>query len=119
MEKHQQIPTRAAYCCNHPLTSEKMVEYHVDTHDSFQEKMANETWLGGRRRVRYPRGKLLIILGHNKMIIKQFLLAKKGWTGPNEQIGFVPKDDGIGMMISAFQFHKFGFGLMLMQHDIN
>jgi hypothetical protein len=24
---------------HHPLTGEKMVEYHVDTHDSFQEKM--------------------------------------------------------------------------------
>jgi hypothetical protein len=38
------------------------------------------------------------------------------WYG---QISLIPKDDGIGMMISAFQSRKFGFGLMLTQHDIN
>jgi hypothetical protein len=77
MEEHQQLPTGAGYRYNHPLTGEKMVEYHVDTHDSFQEKMSNETWLGGRRSVRYPIGKLLIILGHDEMIKKQFYLLRK------------------------------------------
>jgi hypothetical protein len=71
------LSTGAGYHYNHPLNGEKMVEYHVDTHDSFQEKMANETWLGGRRSVRYPIGKLLIILGHEEMIIKQFFLLRK------------------------------------------
>ena len=33
------LSTGAGYHYNHPLTGEKMVEYHVDTHDSFQEKM--------------------------------------------------------------------------------
>jgi hypothetical protein len=77
MEEQQQIPTRAGYCNKHPLTGAKMVEYHVDSHVLFQEKMVNETWSGGRRSVRYPSGKLLIILGHEEMIIKQFLLTKK------------------------------------------
>jgi hypothetical protein len=118
MEEHQQLPTGAGYRYNHPLTGEKMVEYHVDTHDSFQEKMADETWLGGRRSVRYPTGKLLIILGHDEMIIKQFLLTKKGWTGPNGQISLIPKDDGISMMISAFQSRKFGFGNKVNEYRI-
>jgi len=48
MGEHQQVPTGAGYHYNHPLTGEKMVEYHVNIHDSFQEKLANETWLGGR-----------------------------------------------------------------------
>jgi hypothetical protein len=38
MEEPQQMPTRAGYRYNHPLTGDKMVEYHVDTHDLFQEK---------------------------------------------------------------------------------
>jgi hypothetical protein len=81
--------------------------------------MENETWLGGRRRERYPSGKLLVILGHDEMIIKQHLLTKKGWTGPNGQVGLVPKEDGIGFMISAFQSREFGFGLELTQENIN
>jgi hypothetical protein len=55
-----------------------MVEYHVNTHESFQKVMENETWLGGQRSARYPSGKLLVILGHEEMIIKQDLLTKKG-----------------------------------------
>ncbi len=96
-----------------------MVEYHVDTHEAFQKAMESEMWFGGRRSVRYQDGKLLIILGHDKMIIKQYLLAKKGWTGQNGQVGFVPKDDGIGLMISAIQSREFGFGLELTQENIN
>jgi hypothetical protein len=85
MEENEEVPAGAGYGCNHPVTGVPMVEYHVDTHELFQKGMENETWLGGRRSVRYPSGKLLIILGHDKMIIKQYLLTKKGgqpkWTG--------------------------------------
>jgi hypothetical protein len=39
--------------------------------------------------MRYPRGKPLIFLGNDEMIIKQFLLTKKSWTGLNGQIRLV------------------------------
>jgi hypothetical protein len=42
------------------------------------------------------------MLGHDKMIMKQYLLTKIAWHGPNSKIGLVPKDEGIVMMISAF-----------------
>ncbi len=61
------------YSDHRPL--EKLSCVHTKTLNRLQEKMADETWLGGRRSVRYPTGKLLIILGHDEMIIKQFLLT--------------------------------------------
>ncbi len=76
MEENEEIPVGVGYCYNHPVIGVPMVEYHVDTHESFQKAMENETWLGGRRSVRYPSGKLLVILGHDEMIIKQYK-----WTG--------------------------------------
>jgi len=38
MEEHQQLPTGAGYCYNHPLTGEKMVEYHVTLMIHFKKK---------------------------------------------------------------------------------
>ncbi len=32
----------AGYRYSNPLTGAKMVEHHIDAHDSFQEKIANE-----------------------------------------------------------------------------
>jgi hypothetical protein len=43
IEEQQQIPTGAGYRYNDQLTGAMMVEYHIDNHDSFQEKMTNET----------------------------------------------------------------------------
>ena len=119
MEQKEEIPTGAGYHYNHLVTGVPMVEYHVDTHESIQKVMENETWLGGQRSVRYPSRKLLVILGHDKMIIKQYLLTKKGWTGPFGKVELFPKDDGIGLMSSALQSWEFGFRLELMQEKIN
>jgi len=38
-------------------------------------------------------------------------LTNKAWVGPNGETVAVPKDEGQGLMISAFQSHEFGFGM--------
>jgi len=69
-----------------------MVEYHVDTCDLFQQKMNEETAFGGgRRSVRYKSGQMLIILGQDEAIMKQYLLTNKHWTGPNGEKGYFSK----------------------------
>jgi hypothetical protein len=47
MEQKEELPTGAGYHYNHPVMGGPMVEYHVNTHESFQKAMENETWLGG------------------------------------------------------------------------
>jgi hypothetical protein len=99
-------------------TGVTMVEYHVDTCDVFQQRMNEETKYGGRRSIRYKEGKMLIIWGHDEAIIKQFTLTKKNWTGPNGETAIVPKDEGAGIMISAFQSREFGFGLHMSEQEL-
>jgi hypothetical protein len=53
-----------------------MREYHVDTCNLFQERMHDKTQFGGRRSVRYPDGKMLVVWGHDECNIKQYTLSK-------------------------------------------
>jgi len=62
--------------------------------------------------------KSLNSFGHDKCIFKQFTFCAKSWQGPNGKIMMIPKDDGLGIMISAFQSHEFGFGLDLTDSDL-
>jgi hypothetical protein len=79
-----------------------MVEFHVDTSDALL-KVGNVGEFGGNLSVRFPAGYIpLIVVGHNESSFKQFLMTKKAWTGPNGESNIVPKDDGFGVMISAF-----------------
>jgi hypothetical protein len=54
----------------------------------------------------------------SNQIGRQFTLTKKSWTGPNGETAIVPKDEGLGIMISALQCCEFGFGLKLSDEEI-
>ncbi len=83
----------------------EMVEYHVNSCKEFQERMNEALKFGGNLILRMKKEENpLIMFGHNKAIFKQYLLTK-----------LVPKDDGQGVMISAFQSRELGFGVMLTQ----
>jgi hypothetical protein len=60
-----------------------------------------------------PEVKALICFGPNECIFKQFVLTSNAWKSPNGEIAPVPKDDGAGTMISAFQSRELGFGMHL------
>jgi hypothetical protein len=98
-----------------------MFEYHVDSFAADNELLKEmvTTSLGGNLSVQFPQGsKPLIIFGHDECIFKQFLMPGKQWYGPNRETYVVPKDDGMGVMISAFQSREFGFGLNLTKEDL-
>ena len=66
---------------------------------------------GGSLSVRRDKSsKPLIIFGQDEAIFKQFLFRKRQWVGPDGQRPLIPKDEGQGVMISAFQSREFGFG---------
>jgi hypothetical protein len=58
------------------------------------------------------------MFGHDKAIFKQFSLTKKSWCGPNGETVLLPKDEGQGLMISAFQATEFGFGHQLNEDQL-
>jgi len=45
-------------------------------------------------------------------------MSGKQWYRPNKETYIVPKDDGMGIMISAFQFREFGVGLQITEQDL-
>ena len=61
---------------------------------------------------------MLIIMGHDEAIMKQYLLTNKHWTGPNGEKAISPKDEGLGIMISAFQCREFGFGMKITDEEL-
>jgi len=81
-----------------------MVEYHVHT---IGEKLLKEfihNQLGCNLSIQFPEGQCpLIIFGHDECIFKQFTMSTTSWVGPNGEAVIVPKDDGLGVMITAFQ----------------
>jgi hypothetical protein len=76
--------------------------------------MNEEQTFGGRPSIqRDVAKKMNIKIGHDEAIIKQFTLLKKAWYGPNGETALVPKDEGMGIMISAMMIREFGWGFEL------
>jgi DNA-binding transcriptional regulator YhcF (GntR family) len=95
-----------------------MVEFHVDQHHSFQDGVST-TLYGGNLSVRRPANeKPLICFGQDECIFKQFTFTPKAWTAPDGQKSMIPKDEGLGVMISAFCSREFGFGLDISLEDL-
>jgi hypothetical protein len=95
------------------LTGKNMVEFHVDTCKEFMDKMNKESEFGGNLSVRFDTSKRpLVVLGQDECIAKQYLFTQKTWHGPNGEQALIPKDEGFGLMISAFVSREFGFGML-------
>ena len=98
-----------------------MVEYHVDTLPAFQdiidasgEKGKYGGWLSVRMQ---PGERPVICLGQDEAIFKQYIFTKMKWTYRGER-RLHPKDEGYGVMISAFESREFGFGYPLTATDL-
>ena len=95
-------------------TGKAMVEYHVDTCRGFMDCMNKQTIFGGNLSVRMnPDERPVISFGQDECIVKQYSFTNKSWTGPNREQALIPKDDGLGVMMSGFASREFGFGVSL------
>ena len=62
-----------------------MVEYHIDSHSLFQDRMA-ATEFGGNLSVRLKKGERpLISFGHDECIFKQFTMTGKSGAVPTKK----------------------------------
>ena len=110
LENKNEVPMGSGYRYLDESTGKQMVEYHIDACNKFQERVNCN--VGGNLSVqRSPDQQPLIAFGHDECIFKQFTFSLKSWIGPNGKSVVMPKDDGMGIMISAFQSQEFGFGL--------
>jgi hypothetical protein len=95
------------------------VEFHIDDNPSFQQRMNRTTEFRGNLSVfKPPNSKPLIGFGHDVSILKQYAFTTKAWTAPNGTRGLIPKDEGAGVMISAFVSREYGFGMDISPDDL-
>jgi hypothetical protein len=59
-----------------------------------------------------------ICFGQDECIFKQFTFTLKAWTALDGQKAMIPKDEGLGIMISAFVSREFGFGYYILPDDL-
>ena len=61
--------------------------------------------------VRKPHNqKPLLILGQDECIFKQFVFSQGVWVLPNGIKQLIPKDEGMGIMLSSFVSRELGYG---------
>ena len=114
LEEEEGIELAYGHRYKDPISDVAMVEFHVDDHHSFQDNMNSSTPFGGNLSVRRPREKKPVVcFGQDEVILKQYCFTTKAWTSPTGQKAIIPKDEGMGVMISAFASREFGFGLQL------
>jgi len=97
-----------------------MVELHVDKipGNEILTRINRECCFGGNLSVRKNNNeKPIFSFGQDECIFRQFIFTGSSWTGPKGGQGIIPKDEGNGLMISAFQSREFGFGFTLLPSE--
>ncbi len=60
----------------------------------------------------------MICFGQDECIFKQFSFTPKAWTAPDGQKAMIPKDEGLGVMISVIVSREMGFGCDISDADM-
>ncbi len=82
---------------------------------------AAELWpeFGGNISIRCcANSRPLIIFGQDEFIFSQFSFNSTQWVGPSGERLLLPKNDGIGVMVSAFQSREFGWGMDITDEEM-
>jgi hypothetical protein len=107
MESLEQVPTNCGYIYVNDDGID-MIEYHIDVSYHFEDKLAGCPF-GGNLSIRKPiAAKPVIYVGQDEAIFKQFLFSHKMWVAPGGQQALLPKDEGSGIMVSAFVTREHG-----------
>ncbi len=94
----------------------KMVELHIDDISSKEllTKIYSECPFGGNLSVqKLPEERPLISFGHDECIFRQFVFSGSAWQGTKGEQGIIPKDEGYGLMVSAFKAESLALGFHL------
>ena len=64
-----------------------------------------------------PNSKAIMIIGQDESIFHQYSLVTKQWVGPEGKRVLLPKSEGAGYMISAFQCREVGMLQIISMED--
>ncbi len=91
----------------------EMVEIHMDEipDNKLLTEINSKLKYGGNLSIhKQPDEKPVISFGRDECIFCQCIFTGKSWSGPKGELAIIPKDEGNGIMISAFQSREFGLG---------
>lgn len=113
----EQYPNMAAGYAYTSANGQSMIEHHVDDCEGFIA-LRSAMKYGGNLSVRFPAGKKIIDhWGQDESVYK--LYSEKGGTWCAQGVvGLRKKHQGPGVMISAFQNEKKGFGWRLTEAEL-
>lgn len=95
-----------------------MVEYHVDDCKVLRDEDFEAFKFGGNLSVqKLPDMKPLVAWGQDECIFKQYAFTKNAWIGPEGEMSKIPKDEGLGTMVSGFVCREFGFDYRLTKEE--
>jgi hypothetical protein len=120
-EREDVVRYRNKFVDRYTDSDKEMIEFHIDSisDDIFSDlhpviKQAEEANMGlGAQQSWFrhdKKRKILISIGQDECIFKQNILNKKAWQSSDGRFLLRPKDDGHGIMVSAFTSRCFGFG---------
>ena len=66
-----------------------------------------------------PNSKAIMIIGQDESIFHQYSLVTKQWVGPEGQRALLPKSEGAGYMIFAFQCREVGMLQIIGMEDLS
>ena len=105
--KDGQISNNIGY--QYTKNGKEFYEFHVDDCQYFHLACEHVPF-GGYLSVRKPLNiKKVMIIGQDEVIMKQFIFSLLAWTLPDGSRPLIPKDEGMGLMISAFTCRELGF----------
>ncbi len=117
MKEEKKVAENAVYKYKNE-DGKDMVEFNVNDCSKLLNHLSRLPFQGMLSARKAPEDKPIICFGHDECIFKQFALSPKCWKRPNGEIAPVPKDEGAGLMISAFQSCEFGFGMQLSPEEL-
>jgi hypothetical protein len=117
LEHNGVAPRNSGFKCT-DKEGKVVVEYHVDCCKELQERCDTETRFGSYLIVHLGNDQPLLSFGHDEAVSKQYTLTKSAWVAPDGTKVLLPKDEGQGWMISAFQSREFRFGMPITEEDL-
>jgi hypothetical protein len=122
LEEQDLVAKNCGYPYLDPDDNIEMLEYHIDAVPC--ESVGDQVGpFGAHLSVRRDTNKRIVMfIGQDEAIFKQFSFLSKMWTGPKGERPLLPKDEGAGVMISSFICREYGLIHKLdqqMLHSIN
>lgn len=113
IERKELLAEEAAHV--YDCSGAQMFEFHVDCSDLLSQFVSNETKdRGGNLSVRFPTGKKpVLISGQDECVVHQYARGRRQWHLPDGSKKLLPKSEGEGRMISAFNSRDYGFAVEL------